>query len=199
MVALRHRDATGDGQVVDVSLLETMISLMGPLHSAWAHLGYEQPRLGSGIPYSVHRGTYQCADGRWVAVSSSAESVAMRLMGLLGVAEDPRFGSFADRAAHRAELDEILGAWIGARPLEEVVEAFNAAEAAVAPVHSIADVAADPHVLERGSLVTVDGVTMPGLVARFSASPGEIRWAGRKLGADTDAVLREIDADSDPA
>ncbi|MGZ4711495.1 MAG: CaiB/BaiF CoA transferase family protein [Acidimicrobiia bacterium] len=199
MVALRHRDRTGEGQVVDVNLLDTMLSLMGPLHSAWAHLGYEQPRLGSGIPYSVPRGTYRTRDGRWVAVSASAESVAARLMTLLGVADDPRFGSFEDRVAHREELDAIVRHWIGARDAAEVIAAFDAAHAAIAPVYSIADVAADPHVRARESLVTVDGVTMPGLIARFSRTPGEIRGAGRALGADTEAVLAELDeAGDDP-
>jgi len=75
MVALHDRERTGLGQVIDVNLLESMLQMMSALPSAAAHLGYEQPRLGSGIPYSVPRGTYQCADGRWVAISTSAESV----------------------------------------------------------------------------------------------------------------------------
>ena len=90
MVALRHRERTGDGQVVDVNLLESMLQMMSALPSAAAHLDYDQPRLGSGIPYSVPRGTYQCADGHWVAVSTSAESVAMRVLELLGVARRRR-------------------------------------------------------------------------------------------------------------
>ena len=191
LAALRHRDRTGEGQVIDVNLLDTMLSLMGPLHSAWAHLGYEQPRLGSGIPYSVPRGTYRCADGKWVAVSASAETVAHRLMGLLGVGDDERFTSFEGRVAHRAELDEIVQGWIGARTAAAVIEAFEAAEAAIAPVYTVAEVARDPHVVERESLIEVDGITMPGLIARFSRTPGEVRFAGRALGVDTDAVLGE--------
>ena len=80
MVALRDRDRTGLGQVIDVNLLESMLQMMSALPSAAAHLGYEQPRLGSGIPYSVPRGTYRCADDRWVAISTSAESVAHRVL-----------------------------------------------------------------------------------------------------------------------
>ena len=191
LAALRHRDRTGEGQVIDVNLLDTMLSLMGPLHSASAHLGYEQPRLGSGIPYSVPRGTYRCADGKWVAVSASAETVARRLMRLLGVGDDERFTSFDGRVTHRAELDEIVRDWIGARTAAEVIEAFEAAEAAIAPVYTVAEVARDPHVVERESLIDVGGITMPGLIARFSRTPGEVRFAGRALGADTDAVLGE--------
>ncbi|MEO6467951.1 MAG: CoA transferase [Acidimicrobiia bacterium] len=192
LAALRHRDRTGEGQVIDVNLLDTMLSLMGPLHSASAHLGYEQPRLGSGIPYSVPRGTYRCADGKWVAVSASAETVAQRLMRLLGVGDDERFTSFEGRVSNRTELDEIVRGWIGARTAAEVIEAFEAAEAAIAPVYTVAEVARDPHVIERESLIDVDGITMPGLIARFSRTPGAVRFAGRPLGADTDAVLGKI-------
>ena len=146
MVALRHRDRTGEGQVVDVNLLESMLQMMSALPSAAAHLDYDQPRLGSGIPYSVPRGTYQCADGHWVAVSTSAESVAKRVLELVGVGHDPRFETFASRAEHREELDRVVGAWIGARPQAEVLAAFEAAQAAIAPVYTMRELLADPHV-----------------------------------------------------
>jgi crotonobetainyl-CoA:carnitine CoA-transferase CaiB-like acyl-CoA transferase len=180
MVALR----SGVGQVVDVNLLESLFQLMGPLASAHALLGYVQPRLGAGIPYTVPRGTYRAADGRWIAVSTSSESVARRVLRLLGVEDDERFRSFAGRVEHREELDARLADWIAARPADEVLAAFDTAEAAAAPVLNVADLAADPHVVARGIIEEVDGVPMQGLVARLSATPGRIRWAGRPLGAD---------------
>ncbi|MBM3675254.1 MAG: CoA transferase [Actinobacteria bacterium] len=193
MVALHHRDHTGEGQVVDVNLLETMIQMMGALPSAYAHLGYVQPRLGSGIPYTVPRGTYRCADGAWVAISTSAESVAARVMDLVGVGDDPRFETFAGRIEHREELDAVVASWVGTRTEAEVLAAFEAAHAAAAPVYTMADVFADPHVVARGTFVEVDGVRMQGLIARLSRTPGELRHPGRPLGADTDAVLAELD------
>jgi crotonobetainyl-CoA:carnitine CoA-transferase CaiB-like acyl-CoA transferase len=192
MVALRHRDQTGEGQVVDVSLLESMLQCMGALPSAWGNLGYLQPRLRSGIPYTVPRGTYRCADGVWVAVSTSTESVAQRVLALLGHAGDARFETFAGRIEHRAELDALVEEWIGARPSSEVLAAFESAEAAIAPVYTMADLAADPHVNARDALVEVDGVTMQGLVAKLSRTPGRILHAGRSLGADTEALLAEL-------
>jgi crotonobetainyl-CoA:carnitine CoA-transferase CaiB-like acyl-CoA transferase len=180
MVALR----SGVGQVVDVNLLESLFQLMGPLASAHALLGYVQPRLGAGIPYTVPRGTYRAADGRWIAVSTSSESVARRVLRLLGAEEDERFTSFAGRVEHRDELDARLADWVAARPAAEVLAAFDAAEAAAAPVLTMADLAADPHVAARGMIEEVDGVPMQGLVARLSATPGRIRWAGRPLGAE---------------
>lgn len=192
MVALRHRDRSGEGQVVDVNLLESMLQLMGPLPAAYAHLGYLQPRLGSGIPYTVPRGTYLCSDGVWVAVSTSAESVALRVLDLIGVGADERFATFAGREEHRSEMDETVAAWIGARTSADVLALFDEAEAAIAPVYTMADLVADPHVRDRGVLVEVDGVLMQAPVARMSRTPGVVRHAGRPLGADTDEILAEL-------
>lgn len=188
MVALH----TGVGQVVDVNLLESLFQLMGPLASAYAVNGYEQPRLGSGIPYSTPRGTYHTSDDRWVAVSTSAESVAQRVMAMIGVGDDERFATFQGRMAHRDEVEALMAAWIAERTQGEVLAAFEAAQAAVAPVLSMADIAADPHYLGRGTITEVEGTPMQGLVARLSRTPGRIRWTGRPLAADQDDVLGSV-------
>ena len=177
-----------------MSLLESMLALMGPLVSAAAVLGYEQPRLGSGIPYSVPRSTYRCADGRWVALSATAESVARRVLELVGVGDDERFHSFQGRVAHREEIDRLVASWVAARTQEEVLGLAAGAHAAAAPVYGMADVLADPHVAARGSLEEVGGVLMQGMIARLSATPGRVRFAARPLGADTEAVRDELDA-----
>jgi crotonobetainyl-CoA:carnitine CoA-transferase CaiB-like acyl-CoA transferase len=192
MVALH----SGVGQVVDVNLLESLFQLMGPLMSHWRLNGELQPRLGSGIPYSVPRGTYRCADGRWVAISTSAESVAQRVMEIVGLAGDPRFEGFAGRIAHREEVDDRVAQWCAARPLAEVLATFEAAHAAAAPVYDMSELASDPHAQARGIVSDLDGVPMQGVVARLSATPGRLRWAGRPLGADTEAVLAELDSDA---
>jgi crotonobetainyl-CoA:carnitine CoA-transferase CaiB-like acyl-CoA transferase len=186
MVALH----SGQGQVVDVNLLESLFQLMGPLPTLYALTGYVQERLGSGIAYSVPRGTYQCGDGTWVAISTSAETVARRVMELLGVGDDPRFATFRGRVDHREELDELVSAFVGARTRAEVLDAFTAAEAAIAPVMDMADLAADPHMRSRSAVVDVEGTPMQGLVARLSATPGAVRWTGRALDADG-ASIRE--------
>jgi crotonobetainyl-CoA:carnitine CoA-transferase CaiB-like acyl-CoA transferase len=178
----------GVGQVIDVNLLESIFQIMGPVIAAYRREGYVQPRAGSAIPYTVPRGTYRCADGHYVAVSTSADSVAARVMKLLGVGDDPRFSSFTNRVRHRAEVDELLSAWIAARTQDEVVAAFEAAEAAIAPVYDITDVDRDPHVQARGMIAEVGSIPMPGLVARFSATPGALRWAGRAVDADGETI-----------
>lgn len=192
MIALRHAERTGEGQVVDVNLLTSMFQIMGPLPSAYAHMGYLQPRLGSGIPYSVPRGTYRTADGVWVAVSTSAESVAGRVLELLGLSHDPRFASFPGRSANRTELEAALSRWIGERPVDEVIREFRRVDAAIAKVQDMKDIFADEHYAARDMITEVDGIKMQNVVARMSRTPGKLRHVGRPLGADNDAVLGRL-------
>ncbi len=180
MVALR----AGVGQVIDVTLLESLLQTMGPLPPAYGLTGYQQPRMRSGLPYSVPRGTWRCADGKWVAVSASAESVGRRVMELIGLGDRPDLQTFAGRIAARDQVEAHMADFCAARTVDEVVAAFEAAHAAAAPVYEMADLFADPQVRARGSIVEVDGVPMQGLVARLSRTPGAVRWAGRPLGAD---------------
>jgi crotonobetainyl-CoA:carnitine CoA-transferase CaiB-like acyl-CoA transferase len=188
MVALH----SGVGQVVDVSLLESLFQLMGPLPSLYGVCGELQPRMGAQLPYTVPRNTYRCADGTWVAVSTSAESVARRVLELVGLGDDERLWSFAGRVEHREELDRVVGRWIAARPADEVIAAFEEAHAACAPVYDMADLAADAHVQAREGIVEVDDTPMQGLIAKLSATPGHIRWAGRPLGADQAEIEAEL-------
>jgi len=178
----------GGGQTVDVNLLETMMQVMGPLISAWHTERYLQPRLGSGIAYSVPRGTYQTSDDGWIAVSTSSDSVASRVMELIGVADDERFQTFEGRISNREEVDRLMAEWIGQRTSSEALEAFEAAEAAAAPVLDVGELSSDPHVAARDALVEVDGLVMQGLVAQLSRTPGEVRWVGRVLGADNETM-----------
>jgi crotonobetainyl-CoA:carnitine CoA-transferase CaiB-like acyl-CoA transferase len=179
---------SGVGQVVDVSLLESMFQMMSPLVSLYALTGEQQPRLGAGLPYTVPRGTYQCADGRWVGLSASADSVAARLLGLLGVADDPRFTTFVDRMAHRDELETLMRDWCAMRSRDEVIAAFAEVDAAVGPVLDMADIAVDPHYAARDAIVSVGGTPMQGLIAKLSATPGVLRWQGRPIDADGDEI-----------
>jgi len=184
MVALWHARETGEGQVVDCSLLDNLLQLLGPLPAANAALGYEQPRLGGGIPYTSPRGTYRTADGEWIAVSTSSEAIATRVLGLLGVADDERFSTQAGRLAHRDELDVVMDEWVAQRTMTQVVRALDAIDAAYAPVNSMSQILADPHVQARQSLIEVDGVVMQNAVARMSRTPPVIRHAGAAPDSD---------------
>lgn len=193
MLALRHAERSGEGQVVDVSLLESMFQLMGPLPAAYAHLDYLQPRLGAGIPYTVPRGTYRCADDVWVAISSSAETVAQRVLTLIGADGDPRFATFQDRFHNREALERRVAEWVAARTSTEVFAAFDRVDAAIAPVYTMADIATDPHFAAREALIDVEGVRMQNVIAKLARTPGRVRHAGRPPDADGPDIRAELD------
>ena len=187
MVALH----SGVGQVVDVSLIESLVQMMGPLPTLWMQSRELQPRLGSGLPYSIPRGTYRTKDDKWVAVSSSADTVAARVMDLIGLGGDERVITVADRMANRDLVEHRMSAWTIERTLEEVLQAFQKADAAAAVVYDMGELCADPQAEAREMFIEVDGYPMTGLVAKLSATPGGVRWAGRAMGTDN-ALLEEF-------
>ncbi|HEY8451056.1 MAG: CoA transferase [Micromonosporaceae bacterium] len=198
LTALYHRDARGGtGQQIDLSILEPIVTVLGPQPIVYDQLGIVQQRRGNRSENNAPRNTYRTRDGHWVAISTSATSVAERVMRLVGhpeVVDEPWFSSGAGRARHADLLDSYVAAWIAERTRDEVVREFERAQAAVAPVYSVADLLADPQVRALDMITTVDDpdlgpVRMQNVLFRMSATPGKIRFTGRDLGADTDAVL----------
>lgn len=197
MLALRSRETTRRGQVVDLAIIEPIMAMLGPQITWYDQLGYVQPRLGNRSGNNAPRNTYRCADGSWVAVSTSAQSIAERVLRLVGRAElvdEPWFATGAGRAAHADELDAAVGAWVAARDRAEVLAAFEAAQAAVGPVYDVRDILADPQFEALGTVLTVPDeelgqVRMQNVPFRLSDTPGEIRHAGPRHGRDTDEVL----------
>lgn len=186
MVALH----SGVGQVVDINLLTTVFQIMGPVISLYKLSGQLQPRLGSGLPYSVPRGVYQCNDGKWVGVSASSDSVAARVMTVLGVGDDTRFATFTGRTENRDELEALMVAWCAQRTRDEVVATLAQADAAVGPVFDMADIATDEHYAARQMIETVGTTPMQGLLASLSHTPGVLRWEGRALDADHEDIAK---------
>ncbi|MFJ8105309.1 CaiB/BaiF CoA transferase family protein [Streptomyces sp. NPDC096132] len=200
MTALAARERTGEGQVVDMAIIEPMLAVLGPQPLWYDQLGYVQERTGNRSANNAPRNTYRTADGTWVAVSTSAQSIAERVMCLVGrpdLIEEPWFATGAERAAHADVLDAAVGTWIAARTRTEVLAAFEKAEAAVAPIQDVRDVLADPQYQALGTVTAVDDpelgrIRMQNVLFRLSATPGAIRWTGRPHGADTDEVLTEL-------
>jgi crotonobetainyl-CoA:carnitine CoA-transferase CaiB-like acyl-CoA transferase len=200
MTALAARDRTGEGQVVDMAIIEPILTVLGPQPLWYDQLGHVQPRTGNRSANNAPRNTYRTADGTWVAVSTSAQSVAERLMRLVGrpeLIDEPWFATGAGRARHADVLDTAVGDWIARRTRAEVLTAFEEAEAAVAPVQDVRDVLADPQYRALDTVTTVDDpelgpIRMQNVLFRLSATPGAIRWAGRPHGADTEEVLAEL-------
>lgn len=197
MAALAGRDRTGVGQVVDMAIIEPILMVLGPQPLWYDQLGYVQPRTGNRSRNNAPRNTYRTSDGQWVAVSTSAQSVAERVMRLVGreeLTEEPWFASGATRAEHSDELDEAVGHWIGRRTRDEAISAFEKAEAAIAPIQDIRDVMEDPQYRALDSITEVDDpelgpLRMQNVLFRLSGTPGGIRWAGRPHGADTEEIL----------
>lgn len=200
MTALAARDRTGEGQTVDMAIIEPILTVLGAQPLWYDQLGHVQPRTGNRSANNAPRNTYRTADGSWVAVSTSAQSIAERVMRLVGrpeLIDEPWFGSGAERARHADVLDEAVGAWIARHTREEVIEVFEKAEAAVAPIQDIREVMTDPQYRALDTITTVDDpdlgpLRMQNVLFRLSATPGAIRWAGRAHGADTDAILTEL-------
>ncbi len=200
MFALRERDRTGLGQVVDMSILEPILTVLGPQPLWYDQLGIVQERRGNRSVNNAPRNTYRTGDGRWVAISTSSQSVAERVLRLVGhpeLIDRPWFRTGAGRAEHADELDAVVGGWIGARSLSEVIEAFERAEAAVAPIYDIRDVMADPQIQALQAICAVDDeelgpIQMQNVMFRLSATPGRIRWTGRRLGQDNADVYGEL-------
>jgi crotonobetainyl-CoA:carnitine CoA-transferase CaiB-like acyl-CoA transferase len=205
MVALRAREETGRGQLVDTSLIEPLMTLLGPQVTAYDLLGELQPRTGNRSSHNAPRNLYATADGSWVAVSASATSIAERVLRLVGrpdLVAEPWFATGTGRAEHVDEIDEAVAAWIAVRPRDEVLASFEAAEAAIAPVYNAREILDDPQLDAIGSIVTVEDerlgpLKMPNVVSRLSNTPGEIRSTGGRHGADTDAVLVELGLGAD--
>ncbi|QBS39235.1 CaiB/BaiF CoA-transferase family protein [Nocardia sp. CS682] len=203
MTALRARERDGTGQQVDLAIIEPILTLLGPQIIAYDQLGELQPRMGNRSSNNAPRNTYRTADGGWVAVSTSAQSVAERVLWLVGrpdLIDQPWFASGAERARHADELDAAVGGWISRHSTEEVVRAFEKAEAAVAPIYTAADVLEDPQYRALGSIIALPDaelgtVRMQNILFRLSETPGEIRWTGPPLGAHTDEVLARYDVD----
>ena len=203
MVALRARELTGRGQVVDTSLIEPLMTLVGPQVTVYDLLGELQQRTGNRSVHNAPRNVYRTADHFWVAVSASATSVAERVLRLVGrpdLVAQAWFATGSGRAAHVEEVDAAVAVWIGQRSREEVLAAFAGADAAVAPIYDARDILADPHLAARSSIVSIEDdelgpVKMTNVVSRLSETPGEIRTTGRRHGADTAAVLAELGVD----
>jgi len=201
MLALYNRDARGGaGQVIDLSLLEPLLGILGPGPTVFDQLGIIAGRHGNRSPNNAPRNAYVTRDGRWVAISASATSIAERVMRLVGRADlvdKPWFSSAGERSRRSEVLDGAVGKWIAARDLDEVVKAFEDAGAALAPIYDIEQLLNDPHVQARETITTVDDedlgpLKMQNVMFRLLGTPGSIRYPGRKIGQDTDEVYRSL-------
>lgn len=199
MALLAREKGHAGGQVIDLSLLEPMFSVLGPEAAIYKLTGKVKERVGSASNTTAPRNVYRCRDGKYIALSGSTQTVAMRIFDAIGrpdMKDDPRFRTNADRLRHRAEVDAALGAWFAERTRDEALASMRAAGATVGPVYDIADIVSDPHFNERGIIVDVedaDNGTLPmhNILPRLSQTPGVWRRPAPRLGEHTREVLAE--------
>ncbi|MBK1787059.1 CaiB/BaiF CoA transferase family protein [Prauserella cavernicola] len=197
MTALRAREHSGHGQVVDLAIIEPILTLLGPQIIAYDQLGELQERTGNRSTNNAPRNTYRTRDGGWVAISTSAQSIAERVMRLVGrpeLIDEPWFATGAERAKHADVLDDAVGSWIAERDREDVIKAFEEAQAAVAPIYTAADIMTDPQFNALGTIATLmddelGPVRMQNVLFRLSETPGRITSTGAPVGAHTEEVL----------
>ena len=176
------------------------MATLGPQALIFDQLQTKQVRTGNRTANNAPRNTYKTRDGKWVAISTSAPSIAARVMTLVGhpeVINEPWFQEGRTRVAHADELDAYIGAWIAERDCNEVIAAFTEAQAAVAPIYDIEDVVNDPQIQARETLTRVEdpnlgSVLMQNVIYKLSGTPGEIRFTGRPKGEDTREILIDL-------
>ena len=197
MLALFNRDRTGKGQMIDLAIYEPLFWLLGPQALVYDQLGIVQGRTGNRAPFTSPRNVYITKDGRWLALSASAQSVAERTMRIVGrpdLIDKPWFNGHLGRLENQDELDEAIALFIGERTAEEVLKAFEEGDAAIAPIYDIADIMTDPQYIARETVVSVDHprlgpLMMPNVIPHLSDTPGSIRSCGPELGEHNVEIL----------
>lgn len=203
MAAIHARSRDGGGQVIDLAIIEPIMATLGNQALVYQQLGVKQPRLGNRSTNNAPRNTYRTRDGKWVAVSTSADRIAERVMTLVGhpeVVEEDWFRTGFGRAQHSDLLDAMVGGWIAARAQQEVISEFEAAGAAVAPIYEIDEAIADPQYQARQTFVTLEdedlgALTMQNVLFRTNRGGPAVRYGGRRLGQDNREIYGELGFD----
>jgi formyl-CoA transferase len=199
LLALRQREASGRGQVVDTAIHESVFNMMESLLPEYDALGYVRQPAGAALPGIVPSNTYACRDGRLIVIGGNSDAIYRRLMQAIGredLAHDPELQHNPGRVARGAEIDAAISAWTGARPFEQVFHALEAAEVPVGPINDIASIARDPQFAARGmfeSFTLEDGrpLRIPKVVPELSATPSRTNWLGPALGAHNREIYCE--------
>ncbi|ANI34701.1 Succinyl-CoA:(R)-benzylsuccinate CoA-transferase subunit BbsF [compost metagenome] len=205
LLALRHREQNqGTGQQVDVALYESVFNMMESLIPEHSVFGTVREPAGSSLPGIAPTNAYRCQDGKYALIAGNGDSIFKRLMEKIDrhdLANDPELQQNDGRVRHVARLDAAISTWTAERPLDEVLAALKEANIPSGKIYDAADIAADPHYQARGMLVRSeldDGtpVTLPGIVPKLEATPGQLRSPAPRLGEHTDAVLGGLGIDA---
>ncbi|MCE2482655.1 MAG: CoA transferase [Alphaproteobacteria bacterium] len=200
LLALRAREHTGTGQVIDIGLYESIFRILDELAPAYQREGYVRQRMGPGTVNACPHSHYPTADGRWVAIACTNDKIFARLAGLMGrpeLAGEGRLGTYAKRHANRAEVDRMVGEWSATFTRDELLRRCDEAQVPCGMVCAIDEIFEDPQYAARENILRVDDprvgeVAVPNVVPRLTATPGAVRWLGRPTGADSDDILATL-------
>jgi len=205
MSLLRVKTGQGDGQIVDVSLAESVFNVMESLVPEYDMMGHVRERSGGALPGIAPSNTYPTADGAYVVIAGNSDPIFKRLMQVIGradLAENPEFAHNDGRALQSNMLDDAISVWTMSQPIDVVLQALETAEVPAGRIYSVADIVADPHYQARGMILDAElpggaAVKMPGIVPKLSETPGSVNWQGPTLGQHTDSVLDGLGLSAD--
>jgi crotonobetainyl-CoA:carnitine CoA-transferase CaiB-like acyl-CoA transferase len=197
MSLLRVKTGEGRGQVVDVSLYESVFNMMESLVPEYDLTGHVRTRTGGALPGISPSNTYPTSDERHVIIAGNSDAIFKRLMGVIGrpdLGDDPALASNDGRVRSNAMLDAAIGAWTSRRTMDEILSALDTADVPAGRIYSAADIVDDAHYLARDMILTSElpgdvSVKMPGITPKLSETPGSVKWPGPALGQHTDEVL----------
>ncbi|WP_312772679.1 CaiB/BaiF CoA transferase family protein [Pseudomonas rhodesiae] len=200
MSLLRVKTGQGEGQIVDVSLAESVFNVMESLVPEYDMLGHVRERSGGALPGIAPSNTYPTADGAYVVIAGNSDPIYRRLMHAIGrsdLADAPELAHNDGRAAQSAVLDAAITHWTSSQPIDRVLSALEAAEVPAGRIYSVADIVSDPHYQARDMLLDAQlpggvSVKMPGIVPKLSQTPGSVNWQGPALGQHTDEILGNL-------
>lgn len=199
LAALHRRNATGEGEQIDVSLIEPLFSLLGCQLIDFTALGIAPKRMGNRLEFAAPRGAYLCADDSWFAISGATPASAKRIFEAVGMpdfADDPRLATNAARSANADLVDEIIQKWASTQSRNDAVARLEETGAAVGPIYTLADIVEDSHFIARPTFedlpdADLGSVRMPAVFAKLKNNPGKVRFGGRPIDADRSSVLRD--------
>ena len=199
LLALRSRESTGTGQCIDLALYETIFRMLDELAPAYQQLGFIRQRMGADTVNVVPHGHFRTKDDHWIAIACSSDDMFARLARTMDrpeLAADDRYGSKEKRLAAREQVNELVSEWVGSLSAEEALTRCQDGEVPAGPIYSIAEIFQDPQYAHRQNIVLSESrigpLAVPGVLPTLSETPGDIRWLGPALGADTEAVLTEV-------
>ncbi|MEN1967961.1 CoA transferase [Lentibacillus sp. N15] len=201
MMALYDRDVNKNGgQVIDISIIESMFAALGSQTTDYDAIGKIPKRVGNRVPFSAPRNLYKTRDNKYVCISGSAQTITNRIFKAIGredLITDPRFVTNDVRLKNVDALDNIIGSWIIERDRDDVIDIFKKEQAAIGPIYDISDIFTDPHFIEREMIKEIEDpelttVKMQNIVPRLSNNPGKIHFAGKEMGECNEEILKEL-------